>query len=192
MKIGVFSGTFDPVHDGHIWLAHTALEQFGLERVAFLPEPSPRRKIPQASYKHRRVMLKTATRDDDRLVVLDIPTASHSAQSTMEFIRQQYGIESMVKIIIGADVFENIHNWDDFDLLKEEVEFLVCLRSEDDGELTLNIATKLGINIEMVSSDYSFVSSSKVRGELVKGKIPKGISQDIYEYIRDNKLYETK
>lgn len=192
MNIGIFSGTFDPVHQGHIWLAQTAIEKFGLDKVLFLPEPKPRRKTPEASYEHRRAMLEIVTQNDDRLDVLDISTNSHNVKSTLQFVEQQYGATGVLKIIMGADVFENINKWNNFNLLKERAGFIVCLRKKDDGKLVLDMARKLGVDIELVSSEYSLVSSSKVRDELTKEKTPKGISRDIYEYIKDNKLYEAK
>ncbi len=192
MNIGIFSGTFDPVHKGHIWLAQEVLERFDIDRVTFLPEPKPRGKTPKVSYGHRRAMLEIATQDDDKLDVLDISTDSHSVKSTLRFIEQQYDGVDGVKVIMGADVFDSISSWEDFDLLKERASFVVCLRNEDDGESALGVATKLGIGIEMISSDYPLISSSKTRDELAKREVPKGINQDTYEYIMKNKLYESE
>jgi len=190
MKLGIFSGTFDPVHEGHIWLARESLKQFGLAKVVFLPEPIPRRKLPEASYANRKKMLEIAISGTTGLDVRNIEDESHSVKGTLKFIEQQYDGIDKVKIIMGADVFEYIDSWKNLDYLAREADFVVYLRHEDDGELAVEQANKLRLNIEMISSQYSQVSSSKIREALHSGERPSGLEPKVLKYILENHLYE--
>ena len=192
MKLGIFSGTFDPVHDGHIWLARTSIAQFGLDKVAFLPETKPRHKSPVASYRHRKHMLELAIGNDDKLDVLDIPTDSHGVKSTLGFIHKHYDdIEKTVDIIMGAEVLKGVAKWNDFEYLKDQSSFIVCLRNEADREGVNILISGLGLDAKVINSNFALVSSSQIRRELMKSETPKNIDHNVRGYIKKNKLYET-
>lgn len=192
MKLGILSGTFDPVHQGHLWLARESMKEFELDKLILLPEKQPRNKEPHTSYEARIQMLKLAIRNDSGIEVLAMKEGSHSAKSVMELINSQYSNPEETALIIGADVFVNIANWDDWEQLKNEVSLIVSLRTEDDGELAVIEADKLGVEIDMLSSEYPQVSSSDLRKRIKKGDKLVGINRDVDEYIKANKLYGAK
>ena len=77
-KVGIFSGTFDPVHAGHIAFALEAMESAGLDKVYFLPESMPRRKSGVTHYAHRLAMLELALKPYNKLSILELPDKQFS------------------------------------------------------------------------------------------------------------------
>lgn len=192
MKLGILSGTFDPVHDGHIWLALESMNSFHLDKVIMLPERAPRNKVPLASYEDRLRMLKLATRESAGIEVLDTKEDSHSVKTVLSFVREKYDNPEEIWLIIGADVFENISNWDDWEQLRGEVQIIVSLRSEDDGEIAVSESEKLGVDIDMLSSEHPGVSSRGLREQIKNNDKLIGVDRDVYEYVRANRLYGSR
>ena len=114
MRIGVFGGTFDPVHESHIQMGLDALEQCHLDKVFFVPT-RPWQKTARASEEDRAAMLSMAlTSYQDKLVVdrreLERTGASYSIDTLYSF-RQEFGPEAPIYFIMGSDQWENLKTW---------------------------------------------------------------------------------
>jgi cytidyltransferase-like protein len=90
-KIGLFSGTFDPVHKGHIEFALKAQNKCDLEHIYFMPEESPRRKESVTDLEHRQNMLAVATSEYEALRVLNIGQERFSVQETLPVLLSGFG-----------------------------------------------------------------------------------------------------
>ncbi len=189
MKLALFSGTFDPIHDGHLALALSAAKQLDLDKVVLLVEPKPRRKDKVAGYEHRLAMAKLATKSQDQISVHEAPAGDqHSVEHTLEAMRNLHPGADIV-IILGGDVFEHLPTWAGQDELKK-LNYAVGLRSEDDGELALNLAAEHGYQVKLVSTDLPKVSSSQIRESLVGGAQPGHLHPDVFNYITRHHLYD--
>jgi nicotinate-nucleotide adenylyltransferase len=133
MKIGLFGGTFDPVHLGHLAVARAAADKFDLGRVYFVPADSPphKQKRPLTDFQHRFAMLALATAEDPRFVVslLDAP-AGHPNYSIQTVRRLKSTLKKADKLyfLIGMDAFQDIGTWRQPVELLAECDFIVVSR----------------------------------------------------------------
>src|SRR4051812_5853101 len=89
-RIGIYAGTFDPVHAGHMSFALHARQMAGLDEVYFLPERTPRHKPQAEHYGHRVGMLRRAIRPYNNLAVLELVDKHFTVQRTMLGLRQVF------------------------------------------------------------------------------------------------------
>jgi nicotinate-nucleotide adenylyltransferase len=133
MKIAIFGGTFDPVHLGHIAVAHAAAEKFGLGRVYFVPADLPphKQKRKLTDFQHRFAMLALATADDPRFVpsLLDAHTGQPNYSiNTVRRLKSTLRKTDKLYFLIGIDAFKDIATWRQPEELLAEVEFIVVSR----------------------------------------------------------------
>lgn len=113
--LGLFGGTFDPVHFGHLRLAEEAIAQLGLGGVRWIPAGNPpHRGTPQVTGDQRLAMVLRSTADNPRFSV-DPAEVEASAPSytvhTLERLRRELGSEQPLVLLVGADAFAGLTNW---------------------------------------------------------------------------------
>ncbi|OGV46243.1 MAG: nicotinate (nicotinamide) nucleotide adenylyltransferase [Lentisphaerae bacterium GWF2_57_35] len=120
-KIGIFGGSFNPVHLGHLILAQDALERFGLEKVIFIPCAQPPHKscADMAAPEHRLAMLKLALKDDARMVASALEMERGGVSYTIDTLRRlkELDPEAQYYFIIGGDSLIELHTWKEIDEL---------------------------------------------------------------------------
>lgn len=129
--IGVYGGTFDPVHYGHLRTALEVQEALDLDAMLMLPaRQPPHRDPPQASPEARRDMLALALQGQDRLVLdgreLARPGPSYMVD-TLESLRAEHG-ERPLGLVLGEDAFAGLDSWDRWERLPELAHLLVMTR----------------------------------------------------------------
>ena len=144
MNIGLFGGTFDPVHKGHIALARAAREQCKLHRIYFVPAnvPPHKQRQPLSPFVHRFAMLALATGGEKAFVpsLLESPQESRSGSRKDQPVKPNYTIDTVLRLkqslkasdklflLIGMDAFSEIATWHRADALFGECEFIVAGR----------------------------------------------------------------
>ncbi len=140
MNIGLFGGTFDPVHKGHMALARAALTQYKLHRILFVPAniPPHKQKQPLLHFVHRFAMLALATADEKAFLPsqLEAPeevTAKKSGHpnytiDTVRRLKQSLKASDKLFFLIGMDAFADIAKWHKAEELFRECEFVVASR----------------------------------------------------------------
>jgi nicotinate-nucleotide adenylyltransferase len=145
MNIGLFGGTFDPVHKGHLALARAALERCKLHRILFVAAniPPHKQKQPLTPFVHRYAMLALATAEEKAFVpsILEAPAENVTNQKnktrdekpnyTIDTIRQmKQSLKNSDKLflLIGMDAFAEISKWHEAEALFRECEFIVAGR----------------------------------------------------------------
>src|ERR1700674_2283569 len=137
MNIGLFGGTFDPIHHGHLALARAAKERFELSRIYFVPAnvPPHKQKQPLSPYFHRYAMVVLGTLGEKAFVpsLLEAPGVvvgggQSGANYSIDTVRRLK--ESLKKIdrlffLIGMDAFADIAQWKEPEALLRECEFIV-------------------------------------------------------------------
>jgi nicotinate-nucleotide adenylyltransferase len=141
MNIGLFGGSFDPIHRGHLALVQAAAERFSLGRVLFVPAnvPPHKQKHPVTAFVHRYAMVVLATQDDKRWVPSlleagELGASGAVAQSanysidTVRRVKQTLKKADRLLFLIGMDAFKDIAKWHEARALLAECEFVVASR----------------------------------------------------------------
>jgi nicotinate-nucleotide adenylyltransferase len=144
MNIGLFGGTFDPVHRGHLALARAALDHYKLNRVFFVPAniPPHKQRQPLSPFLHRFAMLALATAQEKAFVpsLLEAPeegafpirkSRGEKPNYTIDTIRrlkQSLKASDKLFLLIGMDAFADIAKWHESEALFRECEFVVASR----------------------------------------------------------------
>jgi nicotinate-nucleotide adenylyltransferase len=144
MNIGLFGGTFDPIHRGHIALARAALERCKLSRIYFVPANAPphKQKQPIAPFLHRYAMIALATAAEKAFVpsLLEAPEESTATGKKERLPRPNYTIDTVRRLkqtfrnsdrlflLIGVDAFDDVAQWHQPEALFRECEFIVANR----------------------------------------------------------------
>ncbi|HLJ87597.1 MAG TPA: nicotinate-nucleotide adenylyltransferase [Candidatus Angelobacter sp.] len=136
MKIALFGGTFDPVHEGHLAVARAAVKRFALDRVYFVPADLPPHKqgVEMADYCHRFAMLALATIAEDRFVPSLLEAGNASARKPNYSIHTVRRLKSALQesdklyFLIGIDAFMDIAKWKHPVELLSECNFIVVSR----------------------------------------------------------------
>lgn len=144
MNIGLFGGTFDPIHRGHIALARAARERFALKRILFVPASVPphRQHQPAAPFSHRYAMVALATAGDKEFIpsLLEAPGVVTIQQKGQSGPPPNYSIDTIRRFnptlrsadrlffLIGIDAFKDVAKWREPEALFRECEFIVASR----------------------------------------------------------------
>ncbi|PKL51608.1 MAG: nicotinic acid mononucleotide adenylyltransferase [Nitrospira bacterium HGW-Nitrospira-1] len=131
MKIGVFGGTFNPIHYGHLRAAEEIRGRFGLDRIFFIPSGNPPLKRKNlAGADHRLAMVRMAVRDNPYFEALDIecvrPGKSYTV-NTLEQLLRSYP-DADLYFMLGIDVFLDIPNWREPEKILAMANFIILSR----------------------------------------------------------------
>lgn len=198
-KVGIFGGTFDPVHWGHIGLAKDAAEQAGLAQVIFVPARLQPFKLDKkiTSGADRLHMLKIATADVKNLEVssyeLDAGGISYT-YLTMRAMRNLYGADTKLYFITGTDSFLKIETWKNASELLSNYAYIVGVRPgyrQEELEACIDrIKRSYHTEVRNIANVQVDISSTEIRKLLEAGGqaaalIPAGVER----YIKKNGLY---
>ena len=195
-RIGIFGGTFNPIHEGHIAIVDAALRE-DLSKVIVLPCWLSPHKLTQAhdpmlaSGERRYNMVNEALRGKPNVEVsrIEIDRAEPSfTWKRLEYFRRTYSDQSPV-LMIGWDQFAVLDTWTRFKDWSDAVEFLVFRRpSAMQGGTVPSFAKEL--TYKVVEASIPSFSSTEIRQALLEGKtsIP-GLTPSIRDYIHQNLLY---
>ncbi|HEX4200418.1 MAG TPA: nicotinate-nucleotide adenylyltransferase [Chthoniobacterales bacterium] len=184
MRIGIYGGTFNPVHHGHLILARQALEEFKLDRLFFVPAAESPFKIQNHSAPagDRLAMLRLATAGEDRFSVdaLEIERGgiSYSIDTVKMFRNRDPGAELF--FLVGEDNAERLTEWHRFEELKKLVYFVVLSRSEDFQSPEYPVVQR---RIE--------ISSTEIRNRVANQEsITYLVPESVKHYIEQHQLYQ--
>ncbi len=185
-KIGLFGGTFDPVHLGHIHLAAVTRDALDLDEVRFIPCPiSPHKAgTPPASGADRCEMLRIATADLQWAVVDDCElrrSAPAYSYLTVETMAAQFPAARLVWML-GGDQWDALPRWQNPGRLAELVEFAVLSR----GNLT---ESREGYRLHVIQGDHP-ASATEIRSAISNGtENHEWLDPTVAEWIREKSLY---
>jgi len=186
MRLALFGGTFDPIHNAHLTVAHEAAEKFQLDEVWFVPAAHPPHKSDQtsATYEDRFRMVELACQVDPRFVASRLEAGESKSYSvdTVERVRTR---GEQPYFIIGADAFAEITSWHRWQDLVRLTEFIVVTRP---GHL---YAAPPGARVHRLETVALPVSSSEIRRKLAAGEVPSELPAAVGRYILERGLYQT-
>jgi nicotinate-nucleotide adenylyltransferase len=187
LRLAIFGGTFDPVHQAHLEVARQAADQFHLDRVLFVPASRPPHKsgVTHAPYHHRVRMLELACRHDPRFAVsrLEENTPRSYSIDTIEKVKETLDPSDELFFLIGADAFAEIRTWHRWRDVLGSVEFIVVSRPGHRYRVPEDA------RIERLETLDLPVSSSSIRCALAGGERPAEVPVSVFSYIREHRLY---
>lgn len=161
-KIGIYSGTFDPVHVGHIALATEAAREAQLERVVFMPERSPRGKSNVAPLSARIAQLEDALKNTPH-AVYQATASTFTIKNTLSELEVLYP-QVELHFLIGSDIVPSLAEWSDIDELLVKHRLVVGMRGDHDQVEIISLLDRLGARYQIVRTTYPHVSSRHLRG----------------------------
>ncbi len=191
MKIGIFSGSFNPIHVGHLVLANYITEFTEVDEIWFLVTPqNPLKENSELIDEDLRLeMTRLALEAYPNFKCSDfeftLPRPSYTV-NTLNALSEKYP-EHEFYLIIGADNWDTFHQWKDYKSILDKHHIYVYPRL--DAKLT--ISKGLRSSVEALESPIIEISSTFIRDSIAEGKNMKAfLTESVYNYIKDNNLYE--
>lgn len=199
MKIGIYAGTFDPIHKGHIEFAKAAIEQATLDKVIIVAEKEPYRKKPHASWDNRQAMIERATQEIES-VDHDYAFASklahqHTMQDMITAAKKHFGEENEIWFLVGSDIFEHMGEWKSVVNSALYGGFVVALKNDHTKEWLhekLHSLKEQGFVCHAILVEHasSKASSSRVRESIQNGSSAAEAIPNVIEYANKHELYK--
>ena len=189
-RIGIYSGTFNPIHAGHISFALQAIDEAKLDKVYFLPERYRSDKSDVEHFGHRVAMIRQAVKPHNRLGLIELSDITFSVDRTLPKLESKFSNDQLV-FLLGSDQLKFIKDWPNVDRLLKKTELVVGIR-ERDQELIKSLAKNLKSTTKKISLIDSYapkVSSSKIRDALRRHQDTEGILTSVRRYSNQNWLY---
>ena len=194
-RIGIFSGSFDPVHKGHVAFALASITAARLDMVYFAPETKPRRKPPVSHIAHRMAMLELAVRAHPPLATLDLPGKYFLPKSTMAHLKKRFPDDTLV-LLLGADLYMHLveysGQWPHVEYLLQQMEFAVAERDDISNEAIVAGAAMLPVQpiaLHVIPKVHTQISSSTIRDVLREGGHSAGLLPSVERYAKKHWLY---
>jgi nicotinate-nucleotide adenylyltransferase len=199
-RLGVFGGTFDPIHVGHLAAALDALDRLRLDQVLFVPNrQQPLKEEGDASPAvHRQAMLQLAISSQPRFAVstieLERPGPSYTID-TLRALRTQEPARSIFYFLVGKDVLRDLHRWRDPDGLIEEFRLAVMERPMDvpvDWQAVERRFPTIREHIEWVRVPRLDIQATELRQRVRAGRpITYQVTPSVEAYIGEHSLYRS-
>ncbi len=184
MKVGLFFGTFNPLHNGHLLIAKAALDQIDIDKVWFVLSPiSPFKKHDRILDKHERAILIQKSLLEEKELILckeefDLPSPNYSID-TLKILNEKYP-KNIFKIILGQDNFSKIRNWKNYKNILDNYEIILYPR------VGLNIDNLKSQKIIKLNVPLINYSSTKIRrmirnGLSIKKYVPCAVEKEIFQ-----------
>ncbi len=197
MRLGVFGGTFDPVHYGHLVAAEEVRYRLRLDKVLFVPAGTPPHKLDQdiTPTRHRLVMLELAIASNPGFAISRVDIDRHGpcyTVDTLALLHQEYGPGAELYFLMGMDSLADILTWKDPERLIRLARIVVVGRpgfQADVDELD-KVLPGAAERICIVDTPLMEVSSSDIRQRVREGApIRYQVPEAVEAYIRAHRLY---
>lgn len=190
MKIGLYFGSFNPIHSGHLIIANHVLNSGLIDKLWFVVSPqNPFKKSNSLLNEYDRLhLVKTATEDDNRIYVSDVEfhleKPSYTSQ-TLIYLTEKYP-EHVFYIIIGSDSYQNLHQWKNGPFMMKTYHFIIYPRPgfKIDQELPLQMFL-------LSAAPLLDISSTNIRNLIKDGKsIRYMVPEAVFSEIEANRFYK--
>ncbi len=200
-RIGIYGGSFNPPHIGHIQAAKQAVEALGLSKLLVIPAGvAPHKDMPvnSATPQQRLDMLRLALADCPQIEVSDLELNREGPSYTYETVLEVRNLypDAQLVLLMGTDMFLSIHTWKNPQIILENAALGVFYRG-DKGEIQA-IETKKaeleqqGITVTLVENLVIPISSTQMRRLLAFRCAAAFLPEGALEYIREHRLYDTR
>lgn len=191
-RLGIFGGTFDPIHTGHLIIAEDVWERFSLQKLIFVPARTPPHKDDPtiASPHHRCSMISLAIKGNTHFEVSDVeirrPGRSYTVD-TLEAFRNIYPEPTELLFIMGLDQALEVQTWKDPERLFSLAEILVVPRP---GYSATGLKEEIRGEVKLLEGRSIDISSTEIRRRVGAGQSIRYLApKEVEAYIHDNRLY---
>jgi nicotinate-nucleotide adenylyltransferase len=189
MKIGLYFGSFNPIHMGHLILAQAALEKGKLDQVWFVVSPqNPFKKKASLLHEFDRIdLVRAAIHDNPKFTASDIEFKLQQPSYTVDTLaylidRHQNHIFSL---LMGEDNLENLHKWKNADYIVENHDIIVYPRPNAKVPKLSNLARIVKIDAPMLDISATYIRTALQKGESIKYLVP----DEVENLISTRKYY---
>lgn len=192
MKVGIYGGTFNPPHNGHVITAVSVLKQLALDTILFIPSYiNPLKQEGEENLSaHRLEMIRIVAKKNPQFEVSDYEIAKKSTSytiSTMEYLRKSRPNDEFC-IIVGMDNYLQFHRWKNPEKLLHLASLVVMTRPQFERKHNKNIQAE---NIQFINVPMVDISSTDIRHKIKSGlPVTDYLPSEIISYIIDHKLYQ--
>jgi len=193
LKIGLFGGSFDPIHIGHLMVAEQMLYELQLDKILFIPaQINPfKTQTPPIKAKHRVKMTQLAIQNNSQFLLntLEIksPPPSYTIDTLLK-LKETYPSHTQFFLLAGSDILENFKNWKEWKKIIQNTKIAIFLREHHHN------AKELQQQYPFIILPHSFLipfSSSQIRSWIAQKKpFRYTLPPKVYDYIQKNKLYQ--
>jgi len=168
MKIGLYFGSFNPVHTAHLIIANHILNETNINKVWFVISPQNPFKTETALLNefHRLHLVRLATEDDNRIKASDIefslPKPSYTS-NTLTYLAEKYP-EHEFSIIMGSDSFQNLHKWKNYESIIQNYSLYVYIRPG------IEVNNTIDANVTILDAPLLQLSATQIRQNVKEGK----------------------
>ena len=197
-KYGIFGGTFNPIHYGHLLICEYLKEELDLDKIIFIPTGNPPHKDLDVSAEHRYDMVKLAIESNPGFEISDIETKRVKLSYTVDTVRELKKVykEEKLFFLIGLDTLFQLKTWKKIEELSKEIEFVVALRpkyidiEEINRELKF-LRENYGTKVEIIHTPLYEISSTELRERIKEEKSVKYlIPEEVVNYIKESGFYK--
>ncbi len=188
-KIGIYSGSFNPIHHGHVMLANYLVEFSDLDELWFVVSPQNplKKKEDLLDDDERLKMVQLAVGDDPRFCVSDIemhlPTPSYTI-NTLAALSEQYP-DCQFVFICGMDSLQNFRNWREYQRILDNYELLIFPREGYDGGELINYPSVTVLKTPILEISSTFIRQCIKEGRDVRHFMP----EKAFNYLMQNRFY---
>ena len=206
--IGIFGGSFDPIHKGHIESLKSVTEQLNLSKVLVIPNKvSPLKDLSVASSLEKIKMLEIAFKDFKEIEIEDYELKKEGPSfmiETLQYLNKKLGKEKHFLLIIGEDSFQSFNRWKNYQHIVKMTSILVMNRPGLNNDLTTKAIELHQDYIENTCRDNNFkkgkiyfikikpnpASSTNIRENIDdKSVLAEGLDDDVLKYLQEQKIY---
>jgi nicotinate-nucleotide adenylyltransferase len=190
MITGLYFGSFNPIHIGHLAIASAMVEFSRLEQLWFVVSPQnplKEKKSLLADY-HRLEMVRLAVEDDERFRVSDIefrlPRPSYTID-TLTYLEEKFPAREF-QLVMGSDGLRTFHKWKHADLIVQKYHRLIYPRPGSDPQTTADLPNTTLVDAPMMDISSSYIRKAIKAGKDVRHLVP----SKAYTYMREMHFYE--
>ncbi len=192
MKIGLYFGTFNPIHVGHLIIANHMAENTALEQIWMVVTPhNPlKKKSTLLDDYHRLQMVHLATENFPKIKPSDIefklPQPNYTV-NTLVHLQEKFP-QHQFSLIMGEDNLKSFHKWKNYEVILQNHEIYVYPRISEEQE---NTELKLRQKVHLIAAPVVEISSTFIRKNIKNNKnIQPLLSEKVWEYIDHNNFYK--
>ncbi|MCK5137274.1 MAG: nicotinate-nucleotide adenylyltransferase [Bacteroidales bacterium] len=189
-KTGLYFGSFNPIHIGHLAIANFIIEFSNLQQLWFVVSPQNPLKEKKTLLKDydRLEMVRLAVEDDDRFRVSDIefrlPTPSYTID-TLAYLEEKYPNKEF-QLVMGADGLRTFHKWKHATLIEKKYHRLIYPRPGVNMEAAAHLPNATVVEAPLMEISSSFIRSAILDGKDIRHLVP----EKAYRYMREMHFYE--
>lgn len=189
MHIGLYFGSFNPIHIGHLIIAHHIVSHTDVDKVWFVLSPhNPLKESHSLLNEYDRLhLVELAIEDNPKFrasnIEFHLPKPSYTID-TLTYLSEKFPLEQF-SVIMGSDSFQNIHRWKNFEQLLKHYDLIVYKRPG------FPVEQKEGMRVTVTEAPMLDISATYIRNEIKEGRSIRYLVPDrVAEYIETNRCYK--